>query len=165
MDFVPNLFDEPEVVHPEPETASTVSRWLTGGLLAGVAIAVGVIAYYGIGPMLAAPSLTKYSTNSPDVAEVLGMQGAVDTPALSNAIDESTQKALVERLAMLQPELPEEEVTLFYVTDAARLQNNAFFAEAMKDDVLFVYQQSGVAILYRPVDHRIIHSGTVSSNQ
>lgn len=62
--------------------------------------------------------------------------------------------------------LPEgEEPTIATVTDPAQLSNQLFFARAVKDDKVLVYNQAKRAILYRPSIDKVIEAAPLTDTQ
>ena len=56
-----------------------------------------------------------------------------------------------------------EKPTIATVKDTGKLRNQAFFRDAKNGDVLFVYNTSRKAILYRPNDNIIVNVQPVST--
>lgn len=85
------------------------------------------------------------------------------------AAQEATQKLVNEVGAIVQ--LPEGETpTVATVSDASKLQNQAFFAKAENGDKVLIYTQARRAILYRPSTGKVIevapiNLGTSNQNQ
>lgn len=61
--------------------------------------------------------------------------------------------------------LPEGEVpTMATISDISKLNDQAFFKNGKNGNVLLVYSQAGKAILYDPVDKKIVEIAPVNSN-
>ncbi len=60
--------------------------------------------------------------------------------------------------------LPKEKAKLYTVNDAeaTKRANPAFFKDLAKDDVLLVYKDTPLVIMYRPTTKKIINSGPLS---
>ncbi len=85
------------------------------------------------------------------------------------AAQEATQQLVTEVGAIVV--LPEGETpTVATVSDASKLQNQAFFAKAENGDKVLIYTQAKRAILYRPSTGKVIevapiNLGSSSQNQ
>lgn len=143
--------------------SSRVSTWIIGGLVVGVAVAVGAIAYFGLGPMLVRPALPQVASSAPDAAEVLGLnQSTASASALSEAISPEDKEALLQQIGQLVPSI-NEVPKVYAVLDVTKLRDNQFFAKAQNMDVIFIFEQSGHALLYRPQEQKIIEQGSVTA--
>jgi len=61
--------------------------------------------------------------------------------------------------------LPTDETpTVATVTDASKVKDQPFFANAKNDDKVLIYQKAAKAILFRPSENRIIEVGAVNIN-
>lgn len=77
-----------------------------------------------------------------------------------SAIDESKQ--LLEEVGQLI-ELPtDDEPTIATVSDASKVNDKPFFANAKNDDKVLLFTKSGKAILYRPSIKKIIEVSTLN---
>lgn len=71
-------------------------------------------------------------------------------------------KKLVSRVSQLIT-LPEnEEPTIATVSDPDKLKDQVFFAKAKKGDKVLIYSQTGKAILYDPVGHKILEVAPIN---
>ncbi len=77
------------------------------------------------------------------------------TPADQQAAVKAESKALVAQIGRLIL-LPDEEPTVATVSDPNALKNQPFFAKAKKGDRLLLYTTAKKAILYDPVDDKIV---------
>lgn len=59
----------------------------------------------------------------------------------------------------------DEKPTVATVTDASKVKDQPFFANAKNNDKVLIYQKAQKAILYRPSENRIIEVGAVNINQ
>jgi hypothetical protein len=60
--------------------------------------------------------------------------------------------------------LPHETPSLATVTDPSRLQDQPFFATAMKGDKVLIFPNAKRAVLYRPSTNKVIESAPVNLN-
>ena len=58
----------------------------------------------------------------------------------------------------------DEKPTVATVTDASKVKDQPFFAQAQNNDKVLIYQKAQKAILYRPSENRIIEVGAVNIN-
>ncbi len=58
----------------------------------------------------------------------------------------------------------DEKPTVATVTDASKVKDQSFFANAKNNDKVLIYQKAQKAILYRPGENRIIEVGAVNIN-
>ena len=58
----------------------------------------------------------------------------------------------------------DEKPTVATVTDASKIKDQTFFANAKDDDRVLIFQKAAKAILYRPSENRIIEVGAVNIN-
>lgn len=72
--------------------------------------------------------------------------------------------ALVEQVGKLISLPTDEKPTVATVTDASKVKDQPFFANAKNDDRVLIYQKAAKAILYRPSENRIIEVGAVNIN-
>lgn len=56
----------------------------------------------------------------------------------------------------------DEEPTLATVNDVSKLQGQSFFKNAQNGDKVLIYSKSGRALLYRPVQNRVIEFTSIS---
>lgn len=58
----------------------------------------------------------------------------------------------------------DEKPTVATVTDASKVKDQPFFANAKNNDKVLIYQKAAKAILFRPSENRIIEVGAVNIN-
>lgn len=75
---------------------------------------------------------------------------------------ESATQQLVDSVGKLVQLPANETPTIATVNDAAKLKNQAFFANAQDGDKVLIYSKSGRAVLYRPSTNRVIEYSTVN---
>jgi hypothetical protein len=81
----------------------------------------------------------------------------------STASKESTQQLVVKVGKLV--ELPSGETpTTATVSDASKLKNQEFFAQAQNGDKVLIYSKSKRAVLYRPSSNKIIEYAAVDFN-
>jgi cytoskeletal protein RodZ len=73
--------------------------------------------------------------------------------------------ALVGRVSRLMALPTDETPTVATVTDAEKVKDQPFFANAENGDKVLIYQKAGKAILYRESENKIIEVGAVNFNQ
>lgn len=77
-------------------------------------------------------------------------------------ISQDENKAIIDAVGKLI-ELPKDETpTIATVTDPAALKDQAFFANAQKDDKVLIYSSAKKAILYRPSTNKIVDVAPVN---
>lgn len=82
-------------------------------------------------------------TNSPDVVQ-------------------NSQKQIIQKVSELVV-VPDGEVPQVYtLSDASKFKDNEFFVRAENGDQLLIYQNSGIAVLYRPSTGKIVRAQTVN---
>lgn len=91
----------------------------------------------------------------------------ISTPSASNQqtslvpVDQAEVEALLEKVNTLAI-LPQDEApTLATIVDIEKLGNDAFFRDGANDDKVFVYQASGIVLLYRPSEGKIVNMGNI----
>ena len=84
---------------------------------------------------------------------------AVMATMAANELKEVVTK--VGRLVVLPAD---EEPTLATVADPEQLKNQPFFANAKKGDKVLVYNKAQKAILYNPVQNKIIEIAPITNN-
>jgi len=72
--------------------------------------------------------------------------------------------ALVAQVGKLISLPTDETPTVATVTDASKVKDQPFFANAQNNDKVLIYQKAAKAILYRPSENRIIEVGAVNIN-
>jgi hypothetical protein len=72
--------------------------------------------------------------------------------------------SLVAQVGKLISLPTDEKPTVATVTDASKVKDQPFFANAKNDDKVLIYQKAAKAILYRPSENRIIEVGAVNIN-
>lgn len=72
--------------------------------------------------------------------------------------------ALVVQVGKLISLPTDEKPTVATVTDASKVKDQPFFANAKNDDKVLIYQKAAKAILFRPSENRIIEVGAVNIN-
>lgn len=76
-------------------------------------------------------------------------------------VDQAEVVELLEKVNSLAI-LPQDEApTLATIVNIDGLQNDAFFINAANEDKVFVYQASGVVVLYRPSEGKIVNMGNI----
>ena len=73
--------------------------------------------------------------------------------------------ALVAQVGKLMALPTDEKPTIATVTDASKVKDQPFFANAKNDDRVLIYQKAQKAILFRPSENRIIEVGSLNINQ
>lgn len=72
-----------------------------------------------------------------------------------------SQMRILQEIAN-QRELPKNETpTIALITDVGKLSGEAFFANGQNGDYIVAYKKANLSILYRPLDKKIINTGTV----
>ena len=71
-------------------------------------------------------------------------------------------KQLIEKIGKLIVVPKDETPTVATVTDAEKLKSSPFFTNAQKGDRVLIYTTAKKAILYRPVENKIIEVGPIS---
>lgn len=80
-------------------------------------------------------------------------------PAHTGAVDTAGVLLAVGKLA----DLPKDEAPqVAPIADIAPFQNQPFFARARVGDILIVYLQNHVAVLYSPEDNKIVNMSKIS---
>jgi hypothetical protein len=80
--------------------------------------------------------------------------------ALQEDVSQSQTRVLQE--LGTQRELPKNETpSIALVTDISKLSGEAFFADGENGDYIIAYKKANISILYRPLDKKIINTGTV----
>lgn len=75
---------------------------------------------------------------------------------------ESATQQLVDSVGRLVDLPGGETPTIATVNDAAKLKNQAFFANAQDGDKVLIYSKSGRAVLYRPSTNKVIEYSSVN---
>lgn len=89
-------------------------------------------------------------------------QKEIDQLSTPQEVTKQEQQALVAAVGKLV-ELPAGETpTIATVSDATKLQNQAFFAQAKNGDKVLIYSQAKRAILYRPADSKVIEVAPIN---
>lgn len=73
--------------------------------------------------------------------------------------------ALIAEVGKLIALPSDEKPTVATVTDASKVKDQPFFANAKNGDKVLIYTTANKAILYRPSENRIIEVGAVNINQ
>lgn len=73
--------------------------------------------------------------------------------------------ALVAKVSKLMVLPTDETPTVATVTDASKIKDQPFFADAQNGDKVLIYQKTGEAILFRESENKIIKFGAVNFNQ
>ena len=158
-DYSANEFDVQE------ESRSVGPKLFVGIIVAGLVVAIGAIAYFGVGPMLVKPYAPPVQSNAPDVAAVLGLGSSQSSSGITTITNEQTKQQLLQRLAA-EVNIPEgEQVSVLLVEKVPQHTADSLFAKAAEGDVLLVLMQTGSAYLYRPSEDKIVASGTASVSQ
>ena len=71
-------------------------------------------------------------------------------------------KQLIEKIGKLIVVPKDETPTVATVTDTEKLKSSPFFTNAQKGDRVLIYTTAKKAILYRPVENKIIEVGPIS---
>lgn len=72
------------------------------------------------------------------------------------------RKSLVQEVSVLMDLPKDEEPTMASVENLDDLKDQSFFRKAKIGDKVLIYTRSKMAILYRPVDNKIIEVGIVN---
>jgi hypothetical protein len=75
---------------------------------------------------------------------------------------ESATQQLVDKVSRLVQLPTGETPTIATVNDAAKLKNQAFFANAKDGDKVLIYSKANRAVLYRPSADRVIEFSSVN---
>ena len=75
---------------------------------------------------------------------------------------ESATQQLVDSVGKLVQLPANETPTIATVNNAAKLKNQAFFANAQDGDKVLIYSKSGRAVLYRPSTNKVVEYSTVN---
>ncbi|MDQ3093729.1 MAG: DUF515 domain-containing protein [bacterium] len=73
---------------------------------------------------------------------------------------ESTQ-SVIDEIGKLYTLPSNEQPTVATVQDKSKLEGQDFFKDAQNGDQLVVYEKSGLAILYRPSENKLIKVGPI----
>ena len=96
-------------------------------------------------------------------------QAMNNTPAAQEqkaaAAADAEKKDVLGKLSKLMV-LPEGDPVLFKVSDQEQMRKQqAFFKDALNDDILLVFQASSKAIIYRPSTNVIVNVGPINFDQ
>lgn len=75
---------------------------------------------------------------------------------------QNAKQELVDKVGKLVDLPPGETPSTATVSDASKLQNQAFFARAQNGDKVLVFSKAGRAVLYRPSTNKIIEYSAVN---
>lgn len=81
-----------------------------------------------------------------------------------SAAVQSEVNALIAQVGKLIALPTDETPTVATVTDASKIKDQPFFANAQNGDKVLIYQKAAQAILYRPSTNKIIQVGAVNIN-
>lgn len=122
--------------------------------------AAAVIAYFGVGPKLLQP----YSGNNIPQQDVAGIVNPSLTPTpVPQTIDPATMAILLQRVGSLIKLPAQESPQVEVVTDPVQLKNQPFFAAAQTGDVVLIFAQAKLIILYRPSVDKVIQTGSLGA--
>lgn len=141
------------------ELSSKGSALAFTGMFVALAGAIGVISYFGIGPMLAPPPDEIAYSSAPDVTEVMGLSD--QQPLLDVNLSTEQKQAYLDQLSQLTQLPQSEKIEVLQLVEAPVASMGQFFAEAVAGDVLVMFQDAQQAYLLRPDDNKIIASGSV----
>ncbi len=164
---MPGLFNEyaENQLNEPSESQSGFLKFVVGVLVVGLIIAGGVIAYFGVGPMLVKPYTPPIQSNAPDVTDVLGLNSNQQSSELQRIEDQQEEQQLIQSLAA-QTTLPSQEpVAAFLIKQVPQHAPESLFSNAAQGDILFVLTRTGKTYLYRPSTDEIIASGTAKIEQ
>lgn len=83
------------------------------------------------------------------------------TGTLQKIQQESTQ-SIIDEVGKLYTLPANESPTVATVQDKSKLGDQEFFKDAQNNDVLVVYEKSGLAILYRPSEKKLVKVGPIN---
>lgn len=106
-----------------------------------------------------AKKISEYSTK-PVSAIVTPVPGQVSDTSLI-PVDEAEVQALLDKVQSMVVVPEDEAPTLATVVEVTELRKQPFFKNAVIDDKLFVYQQSRLAILFRPSVEKLVNMATL----
>jgi len=96
-------------------------------------------------------------------------QTKIETPKQNEnnfaPVDKSQEVELLDKVQTLAMVPLSETPSLVAVADAANLQLDPLFANTQNGDVLLVYQQARLAILYRPSVEKLVNMANISSGE
>ncbi len=77
-------------------------------------------------------------------------------------IQQEESKSVLDEIGALYSLPADETPTIATVQDVSKLDDQPFFKEAVNGDKLVVYEKSGLAILYRPGEKKLIKVGPLN---
>lgn len=114
-----------------------------------------IVALIGVG--IAGFSFFQYQRTQ---KELQAIKKAVSTS--QSATSDQLSKILVEVGKIMK--LPEGEIpTMATISDIAKLKDQPFFQNGKNGDILLVFNKAGKAILYNPIDKKIVEVAPVSN--
>ena len=170
MQSLPDLFQEIDTViesepsnhtHPSsrPDKGHRAHNILFVVMVIGLAVSTGVIAFYGLGPILSPPAQHQpIISQAPDIAEVLSAQ---DQPQIKDIYSQEQKSQILQKLSA-HIQIPVDDVTanILGVTELPE-KTEGVLANAEVGDALVIFPDSNTAYLYRPSTDQIISSASV----
>ncbi len=153
--------DEIINLSPQQPKSSKKGSILVVSLVALIGICVMVIAFFGLGPMLAKP-VSPITTKNQDVSDVLGLNKPSEAISGAQVLTKEQTEQLLQAISQ-QVELPQKNSVLAYqITDISSFQSSDFFSKAVIGDIFITFEPSKMALLYSRLQGQIINQGQMS---